>query len=133
MMEPTSSSVGRSRDAIHDAGLTSATHETKRPPVTSSMMPDARFSMRPRSTPCGRPPWHACPVAGDDDWRLQGQERYLTEIVLRWRTWSSPRADWDHDHCEFCWCHFGDHVFDDDPDTQLAGYASEDGKHWICR
>ena len=40
---------------------------------------------------------------------------------------------WDHDHCDFCWAKFSDHPLEgDDPPTQLAGYATEDGAIWIC-
>ena len=38
----------------------------------------------------------------DDDWRLQGQEKYLLGRTMRWATWAPYREDWDHDHCEFC-------------------------------
>ena len=52
---------------------------------------------------------------------------------LEWRAWSSEKPDWDHDHCEFCWVHFGDHIFSDDADTQLEGWGTPDGDHWVCR
>ena len=68
-----------------------------------------------------------------DDWRLMGQERYLQGATLRWATWWPYQEGWDHDHCAFCFVHFGDHVFEDDPDTQLEGYVTEDDYHWVCR
>jgi len=76
-------------------------------------------------------------VSGDGDWRLTNLDRYLSGVGLHWRSWSSYRTadsggDWDHDHCEFCFVHFGDHVFEDDPRTQLEGYTTDDGYHWIC-
>jgi hypothetical protein len=71
-------------------------------------------------------------TAGDDG-RIQGQAKYLQGATFGWRPWTSDRPDWDHDHCEFCWIHFGDHIFDDDADTQLEGWATPDGKHWVCR
>ena len=40
------------------------------------------------------------------DWRLRGQERYLTGREFVWREYTAPRPDWDHDHCEFCWAKF---------------------------
>jgi len=69
----------------------------------------------------------------DYDWRLTGQARYLQGAHLRWAKWWSSGEGWDHDHCEFCWVHFGDHIFDDDPNTQLEGYVTDDDYHWICR
>ena len=33
---------------------------------------------------------------------------------------------------QFCWVHFGDHVFEDDPETQFEGWVSWDGTHWVC-
>ncbi len=49
-------------------------------------------------------------MAEDEDGRLTGQEKYLRGVTLTWRSWSTDRPDWDHDHCEFCWVHFGDHL-----------------------
>ena len=36
------------------------------------------------------------------DWRLTGQESYLTGREMRRMPWWSDKAGWDHDHCEFC-------------------------------
>jgi hypothetical protein len=74
----------------------------------------------------------------DDDWRLMGQERYLQGASLESRRWYPSRppdegGPWDHDHCAFCSIHFNNHVLEDDPDTQVEGYATPDGQHWICR
>jgi hypothetical protein len=74
----------------------------------------------------------------EHDWRLQGQERWLAGVTLRWSDWYAARTSdalgpWDHDHCDFCTVHLSDHVLSDDPNTQLAGYTTEDGYHWICR
>ena len=44
-----------------------------------------------------------------DDWRLRGQEDYLSGKVLYFRTWKAPKKEWDHDHCEFCWDKFSDY------------------------
>jgi hypothetical protein len=66
-----------------------------------------------------------------DDWRLQNQGDYLTGQVFEWRPWSTDREDWDHDHCSFCWIHFADHVLSDDAETQLEGWVTIDGKHWV--
>jgi hypothetical protein len=46
-------------------------------------------------------------VVEPDDWRLQGQERYLADRELEWSQWTAKREEWDHDHCEFCWAKFG--------------------------
>jgi hypothetical protein len=67
-----------------------------------------------------------------EDWRLQGQERYLQGAALRWARWWPIHEGWDHDHCEFCWVHFCDDPLDE-PDTQVEGYVTEDDCHWICR
>ena len=68
----------------------------------------------------------------DEDWRLTNQAAYLSGVALQWRAWFGarrphPMGDWDHDHCAFCWAHFGEQA----PD-QLAGYVTDDGLHWIC-
>ena len=44
----------------------------------------------------------------DDDWRLQGQEKYLLGRTMRWTTWAPYRENWDHDHCEFCMAKISD-------------------------
>ena len=65
-----------------------------------------------------------------DDWRLQGQEKYLKGAVLSWEKYRAPRPTWDHDHCEFCWITFmekkGDGILDE-------GYTTQDRYHWICK
>jgi hypothetical protein len=72
-------------------------------------------------------------MAGKDDPRVTSQERFLQGAAFKWRAWPSDQPDSDHDHCAFCWVHFGDHVFTDDADTQLEGWATPDGHHWVCR
>ncbi len=54
-------------------------------------------------------------MATDDDWRLQGQDKYLRGVKLRRKryTWQPDwnpdwNPDWDHDHCDFCWAKFMD-------------------------
>jgi hypothetical protein len=64
-----------------------------------------------------------------DDWRLQGQDRYLTGAIVQRRRYSPPRPSWDHDHCEFCGAKFMDA---DLPDVLREGYATVDEYHWIC-
>jgi len=65
----------------------------------------------------------------DDDWRLQGQERYLHGALLHRAQWTRPRPDWDHDHCEFCWAKFAE---EDLPDVLHEGYTTPDRYRWIC-
>lgn len=62
-----------------------------------------------------------------DDWRLQGQDGYLSGVTLRWKKWKSPSATWNHDHCEFCW-----EKFSELPETLHEGYTTKDEKRWIC-
>ncbi len=62
-----------------------------------------------------------------NDWRLQGQERYLGGIKLTHRRYKPMSTSWDHDHCEFCGSKFSVHQGD-----FAAGYVSMDLKHWIC-
>jgi hypothetical protein len=65
------------------------------------------------------------------DWRLQGQERYLTRAQLVRRTYRRSRTsvDWDHDHCEFCGTKF---MVEDVPDVLHEGYCTLDEYRWIC-
>ncbi len=67
----------------------------------------------------------------NDDWRLQGQERYLMGSTLIHREYrQNPRnSDWDHDHCAFCGKPFS---LEDIPDALKEGYATEDDYRWIC-
>lgn len=62
-----------------------------------------------------------------DDWRLQGQERFLMGAVLCRRRYRKHREDWEHDHCEFCGTKFAERQGDTN-----EGYATPDGYHWIC-
>ena len=62
-----------------------------------------------------------------DDWRRQGQERYLSGVKLVPRNYAPYRLDWDHDHCEFCGARFSLNNGD-----LKTGYSTEDGYYWIC-
>jgi hypothetical protein len=66
-----------------------------------------------------------------DDWRLQGQERYLMGSTLIHRKYrqNPNNPDWDHDHCEFCGETFS--LFDE-PEYLKEGYATDDDYRWIC-
>ena len=64
----------------------------------------------------------------DDDWRLQGQERYLTGILLRFQSYTPAGEGNDHDHCEFCTAKFmvaGAHG------SLSEGYSTTDRERWI--
>jgi len=64
-----------------------------------------------------------------DDWRLQGQEKYLKGATLSWKAYVRPSESWDHDHCEFCWEKF---MGGETPDNLHEGYATADNYRWIC-
>jgi hypothetical protein len=73
---------------------------------------------------------HSAYVVDDDDWRLTGQEQWLTGVVLHRARWVRPREDWDHDHCEFCWKKIWDRASGDDEVD--VGYETEDDSRWVC-
>jgi hypothetical protein len=62
-----------------------------------------------------------------DDWRRQGQERFLSGVNLVARAYRPYRSGWEHDHCEFCGAKFSCRGGD-----LQHGYSTEDGYHWIC-
>jgi hypothetical protein len=67
----------------------------------------------------------------DGDWRLMGQQSWLTRRILRYSQWTSPRPGWNHDHCAFCHAEIAaaktDHV------DFTAGYVTADDNYtWIC-
>jgi hypothetical protein len=66
-----------------------------------------------------------------NDWRLQGQERYLKGVTLTLRKYEryAPNPSWDHDHCEFCGAKF---MVEDVPDVLHEGYCTADQYRWIC-
>jgi hypothetical protein len=68
-------------------------------------------------------------MAEANDWRLSGQERFLTGVALCWTDWHRPRPGWDHDHCAFCWAKFAE---EPGPDLLGAGYATADRSYWVC-
>lgn len=64
-----------------------------------------------------------------NDWRLQGQEKYLKGVTLFFRYYSESKfPDWNHDHCEFCWTTFSLAI----DDALKVGYTTEDTYRWIC-
>jgi hypothetical protein len=64
-----------------------------------------------------------------NDWRLQGQEKYLIGITLYFRPWATLDPSWDHDHCEFCWVRFTNLPVED---HLHEGYATANLYRWIC-
>lgn len=67
-------------------------------------------------------------MAANDDWRRNGQEKYLTDAELIFTDAFQKFSDkWDHEHCEFCWEKFSSAEGD-----LHSGYCTPDFKHWIC-
>jgi hypothetical protein len=62
-----------------------------------------------------------------NDWRRQGQEKYLKGVELVFIDYQPCRSDWEHDHCEFCHQKFSH--FDED---LKIGYTTKDKYRWIC-
>jgi hypothetical protein len=63
-----------------------------------------------------------------NDWRLLGQEEYLTGVALFYRNYSDRKTSTDHDHCEFCGTKFSDSI----PGCLTKGYTTMDDYRWIC-
>ncbi len=72
----------------------------------------------------------------DDDWRLQGQGRYLTGAHFRRKPYTTRSQRREHDHCEFCWDKFAE-------ENLIPGALQEgwplvgstdfpDDNRWIC-
>ena len=62
-----------------------------------------------------------------DDWRRQGQEKFLKGKTLKMQRYTPYRVAWDHDHCEFCSAKLSSR----DGDIH-EGYATQDHYHWVC-
>lgn len=66
-----------------------------------------------------------------EDWRLQGQERYLMGKKLYPIKFTRYSDKWDHEHCDFCFATFSDY----DGDLH-EGYCTEPSNtatsKWIC-
>jgi hypothetical protein len=65
----------------------------------------------------------------EPDWRLQGQEEYLSGVRLVRRRWRQSRPGGDHDHCEFCWAKFGQEQLGD---VLREGWTTPDEYRWVC-
>jgi hypothetical protein len=64
----------------------------------------------------------------NNDWRLLGQERYLTGVTLIRKRYADKLTNTDHDHCEFCGTKFSDTI----PGSLIEGYTTSDDYRWIC-
>ncbi len=86
--------------------------------------------------------------ASEDDWRRRGQERYLQGARLTLKRYQALSAQWEHEHCVFCWHKFLDTQYseihrqavEERPDlnsaegyTNLGAQDRPAGKWWICR
>ena len=61
-----------------------------------------------------------------DDWRRQGQERYLRGKAMRLLDWPTVVTA-EHDHCEFCCAKFSRRAAD-----LHRGYTTDDHYYWVC-
>ncbi len=62
-----------------------------------------------------------------DDWRIMGQEGYLLNCHLQYRTYSRDLCRADFLQCEFCW-----DKFDEDANHPKKAYYEPKGQYWIC-
>lgn len=77
-----------------------------------------------------------------------GQERYLLGAPLTWKRYQALSAEWEHEHCEFCFGTFIDRNYSLQAAETLgsgqgkgteAGYTNVEapdrpaGKWWICK
>ena len=67
-------------------------------------------------------------MCNGNDWREQGQEKYLSGLVFILKPYHPARKELDHDHCEFCGQKFSIQV----KEALHRGYVSQDGYRWIC-
>ncbi len=68
-------------------------------------------------------------MAESNDWRLQGQEKYLKGVILIFKKYTQYSPDWDHDHCEFCSVKF---MEEGNSDCHHYGYVTCNNYRWIC-
>ncbi len=70
-------------------------------------------------------------MADKNDWRLRGQEDYLAGVDLYYIPFEPFSAEWDHEHCEFCWGKFSLYS-----EGMKIGYCTktknERKARWIC-
>jgi hypothetical protein len=63
------------------------------------------------------------------DWRLTGQEGFLSGAEVRFAQYAPPSTEWGHDHCVFCW---GKFTSDPSDGCLKQGFVTIDGRYWIC-
>jgi hypothetical protein len=75
----------------------------------------------------------------DDDWRLQGQERFLQGASFVRKPYRASSDTWEHDHCDFCTRKFVESATGQSDDVATEGYAAigrgpngEDDYYWVC-
>jgi len=66
-------------------------------------------------------------MTAPDDWRRQGQERYLKGRRWSLQHYQLYREGWDHDHCEFCGAKFSLAA-----EELNHGYVTDDNDRWVC-
>jgi hypothetical protein len=64
-----------------------------------------------------------------DDWRLQGQEKYLSGREWSWKAYRRSRDGWEHDHCALCSAKLAEPRT---PDSLHEAYATQDSYYWVC-
>lgn len=63
-----------------------------------------------------------------DDWRLNGQEEYLSDVKQKRIKYSERKnKSSDHELCAFCWDKISEY-----PETLNEAYCTENEYHWIC-
>jgi hypothetical protein len=65
-----------------------------------------------------------------ENWRLFGQDQYLRELELVFRSYRASSNSPISDHCEFCSRKFAESA--KGPDVLTEGYATRNGFRWIC-
>ena len=60
-----------------------------------------------------------------NDWRFQGQDKYLMNVQLMLSKFDNSVRD--HDHCDFC-----SEKFSEMDGDLHEGYCTLDKYHWIC-
>ena len=61
-----------------------------------------------------------------DDWRFQGQDEYLLNVILTHCIYDGDFLD--HEHCDFC-----SEKFSIREEDLHKGYCTQDKRHWICQ
>ena len=76
----------------------------------------------------------------EGDWRLGANERLFRGALFVRKTYSQWSAEWDHDHCSFCWSDFAEAgTAPDRADAFHEGYSTpgppadpKDDYYWVC-